>query len=129
MKFVLLLVVLMSSSAMACPIALKLEKNQTSYSLEDFNQFLNTVTRGRYVIRQSDYKYLISLRLTKRSLYEEPEEKIAMVAIDVYDTSKKLISHSMVTGSPSKSNGSAFSFLQYQLALIKIVKEFPRCVL
>jgi hypothetical protein len=129
MKFVLMLILITSTAtAMACPINLKLVKNQTSFSVQDFNKFLKKLTLNHYEIRDRDYKYEIAVRLTKRSLYDDPEKKIAMVSIDVFDSQKKLLSTSMASGSPSRLGLGAFSVLQYESALTQIIKELPRCL-
>ncbi|MFL5783177.1 MAG: hypothetical protein ACJ76H_01125 [Bacteriovoracaceae bacterium] len=129
MKFVLMMILFTSTAtAMACPINLKFVKNQTSFSIQDFNKFLKKLTLNHYVIRDRDYQYEIAVRLTKRSLYDDPEKKLAMVSIDVYDSQKKLLSTSMASGSPSQIGLAAFSVLQYESALTQIIKELPRCL-
>lgn len=131
MKFVLLIamvIILGSSQARACSISLKIDKNQTTYTLLDFNKFLKKLPLLGYVIRENNYDYLINIRLTKQALYDEPELKMAMVSIDVYNPQKKLISHSMAGGKPSRLGLAAFNVLNYEKALIDLIKELPRCI-
>lgn len=131
MKFVLLIVMLMmlgASQAKACAVNLKIDKNQTTYSLLDFNKFLKKLPLLGYVIKENDYKYLISVRLTKQELYDEPDKKFAMVSMDVFDPQKKLLSHSMASGKPSKLGLAAFNVIQYEKALLDLIKELPSCI-
>jgi hypothetical protein len=131
MNFVLLIVMfitLASSPAMACAVKLRIDKNQTTYSLLDFNRFLKKLPLLGYVIRENNYEYLINVRLTRQELYDEPDMKMAMVSIDVYDPQKKLLSHSMASGKPSKLGLAAFNVLQYEKALIDLIKELPSCL-
>lgn len=126
MKIVLFML-LISAQTMACPINVRIDKNQTTYQLTDFNKFLKKLTLNRYVIRDTDFKYSVHIRLTKRSLYEEPDQNFAMVSMDVYDADRKLISHSSTQGIPSRNTNMAYALLQYQRALVDIVRELPKC--
>lgn len=126
MKIVLFMM-LISAQVMACPINVKIEKNQTTYTLSQFTKFFQRLSVGRYVITETDYKYLVSIRLTKRSLYEEPDMNFAMVSMDVYDADKKLLSHSSTQGIPARNINMAYALLQYQRALVDIVRELPKC--
>lgn len=131
MKFVLMVVmviILGSSQANACAVNLRIDKNQTTYTLLDFNKFLKKLPLLGYVIRENNYEYLINVRLTKQPLFDEPDMKMAMVSIDVYNPQKKLLSHSMAGGKPSKYGLAAFNVLQYEKALLDLIKELPSCI-
>jgi hypothetical protein len=123
-----MLIMLASSQAMACAVNLKIDKNQTNYTLLDFNKFLMKLPLLGYVLRENNYEYLINVRLTKQPLYDEPDLKMAMVSIDIYDPQKKLLSHSMAGGKPSKYGIAAFNVIQYEKALLDLLKELPSCL-
>lgn len=130
MKYLPAMILLVSFSlrGMACPIGLRVQSNHTSISQKDIAKFVEKVTLGRYVIQETNYKYLVSLRLSKRVLYDEPDQKIAMVSVDVFDAQKNLMLHTLAGGKPTKTGTLAYSFLEYQKALVSVLKELPSCI-
>jgi arginine repressor len=130
MKYLLAMIMLgtFSIQAMACGIGLRIEKNHTSISQQDISKFVSKITLGRYVIQDSGYKYLVSLRLSKRVLYDEPDQKIAVVSVDIYDAQNNLLIHTLASGKPTRTGIAAYSFLEYQKALVGVLKELPSCI-